>query len=357
MKKILKLLIIVCIFGLFSINAFAVSPEEYINDFENILPDGIFDGKDIEDAGSVVGFDALLSEIYSIFTERGSEIISFLLLLLGGIIIMSVASSLGGELYGMCEAGVGLVFSTLIFGRIAEIFLEVRECAEATASFFTALVPIMTGISVASGSGAVATVQNTGMTLTLFIITSVAIPIFTSITGFAMAMSLITSFGDETAFAVTRGVKSAFTFCVSALTTTLGAVMSLQTVVASASDSAAMRAIRYAASGMIPVVGSAVSSSLSTLSAGLGYVKSIVGAGGITVILALTVSPLLMLLLYRLALSLAVGVSDMCLAPSASRVFGAFRSALDTIIAVHAMCSVIFIFEIIVFMKGGAALV
>ena len=112
MKKILKLLIIVCIFGLFSINAFAVSPEEYINDFENILPDGIFDGKDIEDAGSVVGFDALLSEIYSIFTERGSEIISFLLLLLGGIIIMSVASSLGGELYGMCEAGVGLVFST-----------------------------------------------------------------------------------------------------------------------------------------------------------------------------------------------------------------------------------------------------
>ena len=355
MKKALILLSFICIFFAFGFRISAKESEDYISEFESAIPEEI----EIQSDGAVsmVGFDALFGEALALFQNRGGEIVSFFLLLLSGIAISSLTSHVSEGIRDVCEMGVGLVFSTLVFKKIAEMFFEVSKCIEETAAFFSALVPIMTGISAASGSGTVATVQNAGMSLTLFIITSLAIPAFSAVVGFLMATSLVGAVSDEGALSIGRGVKSVFTFCVGALTTTVGAVMSLQTVVASATDNAAMRAVRYAASGMIPVVGSAVSGSLSTLSAGMAYAKSVVGAGGVAVILAMALSPLIMLLLYRLALSLALGISDMCAASSSSRLFSSFRMALDAIIAIHAVCSVIFIFEIIVFMKGGISAV
>ena len=110
------------------------------------------------------------------------------------------------------------------------------------------------------------------------------------------------------------------------------------------------------ASGLIPVVGSTVSGALSTLAAGISYSKGVIGAGAIFVIISIVLAPLVSLLAYRFALSLASMLAEMLGACAASRIFTAFRFSLDSLTAVYALSSIIYILEIILFAKAGVAL-
>jgi hypothetical protein len=105
---------------------------------------------------------------------------------------------------------------------------------------------------------------------------------------------------------------------------------------------------------MIPMVGGAVSSALATLGGGLSVVRGAVGVGSVTVILGMTLSPLIMLLLYKLSLSIALVFLDSGGGMSGGvRAFSALKSALDALIAVYSMTVVIAILEVAVFLGCG----
>ncbi len=357
MKRLTKLLIIVVITSVFCVTSVAKEPDEYINEFEEILPDEVEERLDLGDGGvSLLGPDALLSEILSILQSRQGEIVSFLLVVFGAALLISLSSSLWGELSGAVSAGVGALCTTLIFAKIGSIFSEVAGSLSRLSEFFSAAVPIMTAVSAASGSASTALVQNSGMTFTLFLLGGVGNSFFISVVGLGLAMSLLVSFGDEVSLSVTKGIKSFFIFCVGAASSVLGAVFALQTVVASAADGAAIRAARYAASGLIPVVGSAVSGALSTIVSGLAYAKSIIGVGGITVIALLSLSPLIMLLLYRFCIALVLAFCNFCGQGGATKMLSAFKFSMDSMIALYTVSVLVYIIEIVMFMKGGAML-
>ncbi len=355
MKNTVKMLIVVVVIALFPLSASAKEPDDYINDFEKIIPEDTADRLS-GDLTSAVGFDALVGEILSAFSERGSEIFSFLLMLFGSAILLFSVSMLSGELSGICEAAVGTAVSLLVFERIGDIFTEITESLSEISGFFSGFLPIATAVSAASGGVSTAAVQSAGMNITLWLLGGPGNALFISIVGFGLAMSLITALGDESALGVTRGVKSFFVFLVGTVSAVLGATLSLQTVVASASDSAAIRAARYAATGFIPVVGAAVSGSLSTLVSGLTYAKSMIGAGGVAVIVTMALSPLLMLLLYRFSVVAVTSFAEFCGRGNAVRIFSAFKFSLDSVIALYTMSVLIYIIEIVIFIKGGVSL-
>jgi stage III sporulation protein AE len=124
-------------------------------------------------------------------------------------------------------------------------------------------------------------------------------------------------------------------------------------MIASASDTAYLRAAKYAASGMIPIVGGTVSSALATLAGGLSYVKSAVGVSAALVIVLTAISPMVALLLYRLAFSFCLSILEFMGSSGGVRVFSAFRTAFDTLISVYAVSAVVYITEIVIFLKCG----
>ena len=139
-------------------------------------------------------------------------------------------------------------------------------------------------------------------------------------------------------------------------TAVLMGMLSLQTLISSSGDNAALRAARYMTTGLVPVVGSTVSASLSTLASGISYAKGIIGAGAIFIMLLLFLSPLCVVLSYRLILSVFITLSEFLDTGAASRSYTAFRSSLDTLIAVYSLSAVVYIFEIVLFVKSGVPL-
>ena len=108
---------------------------------------------------------------------------------------------------------------------------------------------------------------------------------------------------------------------------------------------------------MIPVVGSTVSSALAALAGSISYVKTTVGVSAVLVIITLAVSPLINILFHRLSFSLTISFLELMNASGGVRVFSAFRSAIDALLSVYVVSVIIYISEIVVFMKCGVSVV
>ena len=358
MKKVSKCLIIVVILlATFSLPVFGAEvEEEYWQDYVDIVPEEKKPG-DIEDVLSGVGIEALLSEILAALGEGSSAVLSFFAMLIGISALLAVAECAApfdtGGLSKHAAAAVSIIASVLIFGKIGGICFSVRDSLSELTAFFSGLVPILTGILTAGGNLNSAATQAMNMNVTLgavsYITTTLLIPLVFSL----FALALASGIDGGSVSAVAKSIKGVFMWVLGIGTAVIIGAVSMQSIIAGAQDSAYLRAAKYAASGMIPVVGATVSSSLATLAGGLSYLKSAVGVSSVMLIVTLTLSPLIMLLLYRLAFSLAISFLEFVGASGGARCFGAFRSAFDALISVYALSAVVYVSEIVVFMRSG----
>ena len=358
MRKWVVLLSIVVIMPLFCLKASAEGEiDEYISEFSDILPDG-FSGIAEDPDGLIdkVGIEGLVREIAIALSDNRGEIMSFFLILIGSISLTSLASQLPHSDSVGAKACTSLISSTLIFNTVGGLFRSVTDSLVSLCDFFGSLIPITVGITALGGAKSTATVQASGMYTTLSLVSSLGERIFLPLLALGLAVSLLSAFKNDCILAVGRGIKGVFMWIIGIVGAILTAAVSLQTLVASAVDTASIRAARYAASGLIPVVGSTVSSALSTLASGLSYAKGIVGGGAVAVLVSICLSPLILLLAYRLALSLGIIIADLTGGDSIGVVFSAFRLSLDMLIAVYALSALIFIFEILLFVKMGAGI-
>lgn len=354
MKKRVKIIIIVVIFALFSLPVSASEiHDEHLSKFEEILPEGYEALADADGAYSLIGFDAVLKVLVDGISGESGALGAFFLLLLGTLLLSHISSFSSGSLSEAAESAVALVSSVLILRALLPPFLSAMKTVGELSSFFSLAVPIMTGITLSGGGVSSAAAGAVGMNFTVSIVTSLAGGALLPLGAFAFSLGLVSSLGDESAATLARGIKSIVGWLVGILTTLFLGTLSLQTVIASARDSAAMRAAKYAAQGIIPVVGGTVSGALSTLVGGLAYAKDIVGSGAIALILTAAISPLAIMLLYRLALSAAISLSATLSATSFSRSLSAFSFATDTVIVIYSLSTITYILEIILFMKGG----
>jgi len=360
MKRLfIVLLFAILIFAFLAVSVSAATEEDKIlEDFDEIIPDGI--DIDTEDTVGEIGIDKVIGEVVSAISGEGSVIVNFFVLLFGFAVILSVTGNGGllamGGLGKSVEVAVSAIASVSIFTALYGVCTSVKNSLLSVVDFFSSLVPILTVISASEGATSTAAVQATNMNFTLALLEKVCTGALLPTSFAIFSLSYVGSMGEVGVRSVCRGIKSFFMWCVGIISAILAATVAMQGVVASAADNATLRAARYAATSMIPIVGSSVASALSTLGGGLAFVKGTVGAGAVVVILIITLSPLISLLLYRLAFSTALVFLEFSGAEGGVRAYSAFKAALDAVIAVYSMSTLVCIVELIVFLMGGARL-
>ncbi len=356
MRKICFLLIIVVILPLFSVKSFAEGEaDEFISDFEALLPEemqGITDGENLADA---VGIRGLLSQIGEALGGNKGKLAKLLCLLLGCVALCSLPDIMGINMSEDISSCVGVICSVLIFYPLTELYSGVSGSIKEISEFFTGLIPITAGVTAMGGGNAAAVAQSGAMYMTVGAVSGFGLELFAPIIALGFALSLLSAFGNSEISTVCKGVKGVFFWLLGISSALITGSFSLQSIVASAQDSITIRAAKHMASGIIPVVGSTVSGALSTLASGLSYAKGVIGASAIIAILSVVLSPLVLLLCYRLAFSVAIALADF-VGKTAGKILSAYRFSLDMLIALYSLVSVIYIFEIILFIKIGVAL-
>lgn len=358
MKKLCYLLTIIVIFLLFALPVSAEeSVDELISRFESILPEdmqGITDNSDILiERFSIKG---LLNMIFASAKGERGNFISFCLLLLGSVAIYFLASGCHADFKKQTEASVGCLIALAVFPTVLSALSSVKSSIVSLSDFFAALTPIAVGITALGGGAASSTVQAGGMYTAFTFIGGVGSRFFLILTSLSLSLALLSVFGNNSVKSVVKGVRGLFGWAVGIFTTLITSVFTLQTLVASAADSAAMRTAKYMATGLIPVVGSAVSGALATLASGLTYAKAVVGGGAIFVILSLAISPLVMLLLYRLALTLGSSLAGLLDAGGLSDLLLAYRFVMDMTVTAYVLSVIVYLYQLILFLRMGVAI-
>ena len=329
---------------------------------EELLPDGAPSG--VGDGGAerltdAVGVHRLLSDLLAALEGRKTSIFSFALFLFGTAILLAAAEIFSADrrLSPAVFAGVFGALCLPLFSRlIAAMRSLIGSIGEATA-FLSEMNPLFSAIGAAGGGVFSAAVQSAGVALSLSVIGGLSSSFLLPAVSFLLALSPIAAVDlSGRVSSLSERVRKIFVFFLSIGSLVLVATLSLQTVIASAKDGAAIRAAKYAA-GLLPMVGGALSSSLSVLSGGLSYLRSSAGVSAVAVLLSILGAPLAELILYRLSLFFGSTFLDFLGAKGAERAFSCFSAALDALIALFAFVAAVMILDVVIFLKSGAVAV
>lgn len=356
MKKIFMcVLIFATLFLLFAAPALAADKsEEYWQDFTEIVPEDSGIGN-IESAAESVGIKALLGEILSAVSDGSGEVLPFLAMLFGLSLLVALGECRGDKssLSRHTSAGVLTVCAFFIFKAIYGICRTVSGSIEELSAIFSGLIPIASGILAAGGAVNSAAAQAFNMNVALGAVSYASSSLLTPLVFALISLALVSSVDGGAVTAVAKWIKGAFGWILGIGTAVIIGAVSMQSIITGAQDSAYLRAAKYAATGMIPVVGSTVSAALTTLTGGLSYVKNTVGVLSVMLIVVLATAPLISLLLYRTCFSVSISFLELVGASGGAKTFSAFRSAFDALISVYALSALIYVSEIIVFIRSG----
>ncbi len=324
--------------------------ESYINEFLSLIPEGIELSADT--LSDKLSPRAFLSDFLASISGGSSAIISFLSLLIIWVILSYAAENFLSD--GVSSSSVfSLIFTLPILEILSKIALSLITSLEKLSVFFSSVIPLLSLISFSSGAPNAAKTQGLQMTLTSAMISGLAVKILLPLGVAMLAFSAAASLEGGFCSRLVTAAKTLFIKVFGFLSAAVGILFSLQSVIASAADSAAIRMAKFSAQSMLPQIGGLVSSSLSALGAGLSYAKGIIGAGAIYVILIIFLSPLPMLLAYRLCLTLAQSLSGALGIRGAASSISAFISAMDSLLSVYAMVTLLSLLEIILFIRAA----
>ena len=346
-RAVFVILIFVLFFVFFGFSVSAEGADDYLEEF--YVSFGTSEALTDE-----IGIESILSETLSALYGGGGEILAFCLFLLGSVIMISLASA-------ACEERqvVSTVTALSVIGVYGSVYKLVSVSTSALArmsEMFFALIPIATGVTLAGGGVQSAGAEATAMGALFGAVSGVFVPLLLPLVSLMFVLCACAALGGTEVRSLFMRVRSTFMWLIGIVCAILMGAVALQSVISTAKDSASMRIAKYSASGLLPVIGGTVSASLSSLASGLSYAKSIIGVQSIYVLLTVALSPFVMILAYRMILSIFGGLLSFLGAAEGAGGLSYLCFSLDALLSVYGASVLLYIFEIVMFMKGGVAI-
>ena len=328
------------------------------------LPEGV-DSESVEEAGEAISEMTDSRYLLTLLADlTGIEMVGALRLfakLLGLLLLSAVFSALRSSLGSDALSGAvrfcstAAIFAAMIYVQLDHL-RHVQVFLERLSSLMNAMIPVTGAVWAMGGNVSTAAVGSAGMYTFLAVCENLCAKTVMPVCGFCTALALCNTLSPELGLRGFAGaVKKIYTFVLGLIMTVLVASLASQTALASAADSTAARTARMVSSTVIPVVGGAVGDTLRTVGAGVQYLKSVVGIGGIVFLFLLMLPTLISLLLTRLVFLLCGGIADLLGCESESRLLGEMGSVYGCMIAVVSMTSVMLILALVLFVRTVVA--
>ncbi len=288
-------------------------------------------GKDGDIFGSTSFIDKIKSIITGEFADGSTSIWSAIISLLFDNLLkyLPIISSVvaiaifGGMLQGLKPNSNGKSISNIIhfvtYGIIVVILLSVVvKMVQMTSGVITniksqmdAIFPILLTLLTAVGGTVSVSIYQPAMALLTGVILNlfnyVLLPIFIFSTVFSVVSHLSNNVKLDK---FTSFFNSTYKWLIGLIFTIFSAFLSIQGIAAGSVDGISIRTAKYAIKSYVPLLGSYISDGLGIILASSSLIKNAVGAGGLILLLATIISPLLELIIFMLALKLIAGIIE-----------------------------------------------
>ncbi len=218
------------------------------------------------------------------------------------------------------------------------------ETISAAGNFMLLYVPVMAGLMAAGGGTASSTAYCGVMiytsNLVVQVCTRLVIPLMKCIMALSITSSACESMKLDGVIEMFRKVsRIILTFCMSLFV----AFLTMRSIVAAAADNLANRAVKFAVSSFVPLVGGALSDAYQTMISCVSVLKSGVGAAAIAAVFAVFAYPVVRCMIWQMTVSAAAAVCDLFGISRLSSLMRSCSSVISVMFAVMMCTMVIYI--------------
>lgn len=286
-------------------------------------------------------FSAALKGIIGDFSKIAA------LTILASVLSLFEHSVKGEKSKGVLRLCVLLSAILAIAPSLSSLFSLAETHLQKLCGYLSAIIPLLNGVQLSMGALSSASVTIAALSLLLSLIGELCCGMLLPFQKLCFALDLSAAITENKGLSLlTSKTERLFLFLLGGLSAFLMACFSLQNIVSAKTDSAAIRAFRFTAGGLVPLVGSALSESSRVLLSGLELLKSTIGGIGIAVILVTLLGPLLKLFLSSFCFSLAASLAKTTEQDLLSTLFSKASFALNCMSALIILCDLSAVFAI-----------
>lgn len=291
----------------------------------------------------------IFSEIFSFIGEGFKQPFKSGLAMFGVIVIFSAVS--GMESMKQYQKLTSYIFAPLcvliIFMPLFSLIDSAMSAAKAGSTFMLSFVPVYAGILTVGGQGLTAS----GMSLLLLgaaeAVSMLCSFVIVPLMGCYLSIGLISSISQNgSSVALGELIKKAAMWILSITLTVFLGLLSIQTAVNSSADGLGIKTAKFVLGSFLPVAGSAISESLTTVTAAVKLLKSSVGMYGVVAVCAMVLPVVLEMLLWRLVIFLLIAAEGLFGAKLGTDIFKSIDCVLSVLIGVMLFCAGLFIISL-----------
>ena len=257
--------------------------------------------------------------------------------LLGTIIIVIVISTVmknvrcgimndSAEMYSaICTITAVSVISPHIF----DTFSRTLEAVRLTGSFISAFIPVFAAITAVSGGIATAGVYDVSVLVASEVILLFSESFLMPLLSASAMLSVTGSVLKGTDMSgIVHLIRKMITWLLTALMLIFTGFVTLKCTLAGKTDGAASKTIRFMISGLVPVVGGAVTDAYSTVRSSFDIIRGTVGISGCFAIVLILLPPVVHIMIFRFIMWIGAAAAELLGEESMSKLLRSFDSAL-----------------------------
>ncbi len=298
-----------------------------------------------------------MSLIFSSAKQNGRSILACAGGLLAVMGVAGVFSALKNAYPALGSAGdyiSVLTLSVSAFTAVTSVTHFVQQATLRFSEYLLTLTPVMTAMYAYGGSAGGAVASAVGVNMFCTVVTVICNTVLTPLINMCLILSLTSALPEcSSVQPIANGIKNLAASLTAFVFSLLGFAVSMQTVIATAADTYTSRTVRFAAGVFIPVIGNMVGEAGKTVVAAVGKAKSVVGLGGITVLLGFFIPPVIVVILYKLCFLMCGSIAKMLGCEKESRLLYDINGIFGILLAVMLGSSLVGLLAFAVFICTG----
>lgn len=277
----------------------------------------------------------------SILNLFGEELVSSIKLIAGILIIIvihSILKSIGENLGNESTSKVAfyveyILIVTLIMSNFTSLITSVENSIANIVGFLNTLIPLLIALVVSTGSTISAGIVQPILLFSVILIGNIINLIIIPIAVISTIMGIISNISDRIQISkLSKFMQSTTLWFLGIITTVFISALSLEGSLGSSLDGVALKGIKAATSGLIPVVGKTLGDSVSTVLGCTSIIKNAVGVVGIIILIGICALPIIKLtvltLLYSFSAAISEPMADKSIVKVLEQMAGTFRLLL-----------------------------
>ncbi|NLK18079.1 MAG: hypothetical protein GX304_06165 [Clostridiales bacterium] len=213
----------------------------------------------------------------------------------------------GQIVYFVCYIAIVVIVLNIIYQIVKNVNSNLKVMNELMGLVFPVLLTLMT----ASGSAMAGTIYQPAVALLCGSATGIIINIIVPLFVGSIILSVVSNLTDKVKVSKFADFfKSCGQWVTGILFTVFMAFLSIQGITASTHDSVSIRAVKYAISNSIPLVGGYIKEGFDLIVGGTLLIKNAVGVSGLVLFFCHIITPLMSIIICSLGLKLVAAVCE-----------------------------------------------